>query len=332
MFNATLFNQTIQRVNYTRFAEVVALLNQTLLNETLLDETLFNKTYLNHTVFHNLTLSEAKLLVEALNWTQGLNWSHPHHSKLRRRPCMAGFAIQGQLDPGRRNYSSIWHDMGQKLTGAGGPSLQRDMRFAINIMGSGFAGALGVPRYLWPYVRLHLNLRFEHYYNVIYHNVALIPTLASAAYYNKKFSSTVVTSLITTTPIIADVRLLSAYKFLDESCVYLQQEGESQVDTVTRVLGMPHQEVVLRRHSLKRLRAKLNYRASLQVKWWVMQALTQEEKEAKSTRAKELRGGREAARSAEERESSGGDAESPVSAASSTSPSPTTPASQQLAT
>jgi len=258
----------------------VALLNHTLLDRTLQNETMLNQTYSTYSIFHNLTISEVKLLLAAVNWTQGFNWSYPHHSRPLRRPCMAGFAIQGQLDPGRRNYSGIWHDMGQKLKGPGGPHLQRDARFAITIMGSGFVWALRVPRYLWPYVRLHLNLRFEHYYNVIYHNVALVPSLAGAAYYNKKFSSTIVTSLITTTPIIADERLLTAYKFLDESCVFYQQAGEGQLDVVTRVLSMTYEEVVRRRFCLKRLRARLNYRATLQMKWWVMQGQAHQDEDS----------------------------------------------------
>ena len=50
-----------------------------------------------------------------------------------------------------------------------------------------------VPPQLDARVRPHVNLRFDAFYDLIYHNFALIPTLASEAYYDRKFSSTVIT-------------------------------------------------------------------------------------------------------------------------------------------
>lgn len=54
-------------------------------------------------------------------------------------------------------------------------------------------------------------LHYHDYYNAIHHNLALVPSLANEAYYDRKFSSTVITSLITGTPIIADWKLLRTY-------------------------------------------------------------------------------------------------------------------------
>eukprot|EP00955_Chlamydomonas_euryale_P050158 354470-Chlamydomonas_euryale.AAC.26 len=43
------------------------------------------------------------------------------------------------------------------------------------------------------------------------HKWALLPAFASGVYYDRKFSSTVITSLVSSTPIIADHNLLRAY-------------------------------------------------------------------------------------------------------------------------
>lgn len=50
--------------------------------------------------------------------------------------------------------------------------------------------------------------RFLDFYNLIAHNFALIPALASESYYDRKFSSTLITSLVTNTPVIVDHRFL----------------------------------------------------------------------------------------------------------------------------
>ncbi len=47
------------------------------------------------------------------------------------------------------------------------------------------------------YVAVYKNPPYPVFYDVVYHSYALIPMLASELYYQSKFSSTVLTSLIT---------------------------------------------------------------------------------------------------------------------------------------
>lgn len=47
-------------------------------------------------------------------------------------------------------------------------------------------------------------LRFSDFYKLISNNFALLPALASDAYYTRKFSSTLITSLVTGTPVVVD--------------------------------------------------------------------------------------------------------------------------------
>ena len=47
------------------------------------------------------------------------------------------------------------------------------------------------------YVAVYKNPPYPIFYDVVYHSYALVPMLASDLYYHSKFSSTVLTSLIT---------------------------------------------------------------------------------------------------------------------------------------
>ena len=132
--------------------------------------------------------------------------------------------LQGNMDSRRRNYTLVWEQLDARLKASA--TLRGDERFMINVVGSGSPSKLEVgtravlphPTFSLPWVpngqhhhsflppfppqvppqldarvRPHVNLRFDAFYDLIYHNFALIPTLASEAYYDRKFSSTVIT-------------------------------------------------------------------------------------------------------------------------------------------
>ncbi len=129
--------------------------------------------------------------------------------------CLSGFAIQGNMDSRRRNYTLIWNQIDERLNAS--QTLRQDSRFKINVVGSGqrpgsavrnivlavlnhlwlprpgsgSPSKLEVPERLSERVLPHVNLRFDDFYDLIHHNLALLPTLASEAYYDRKFSSTV---------------------------------------------------------------------------------------------------------------------------------------------
>ncbi len=58
----------------------------------------------------------------------------------------------------------------------------------------------------------------------------LLPT------HDHRFSSAVIASLVTSTPIIANQAFLDAYSFLDSSHVFIQGTQESELDVMKRVL------------------------------------------------------------------------------------------------
>lgn len=62
--------------------------------------------------------------------------------------------------------------------------------------------------------------------------------LGSDAYLKAKMSSTVLTSLVSGTPVIADRAVLNAYTFLTADDVFLMRPGEDEVDAMLRVRGL----------------------------------------------------------------------------------------------
>ncbi|KAG1659342.1 hypothetical protein FOA52_008396 [Chlamydomonas sp. UWO 241] len=187
-------------------------------------------------------------------------------------PCLGGFALQGVLSANRRNYSVIWSELETALA-SHDSLLATDDRFALQLFGSGFASSIGIPSALRPKVSVFKGLRYLDYYNAIHHTLALIPAFASDAYYDRKFSSTVITSLITGTPVIADAQMLRSYSFLTKDAVFLRHDGESDVSVMERVLGMPLEEVFAKRRALTRLTAQLNVDAGVRLAGWARVAL-----------------------------------------------------------
>lgn len=75
----------------------------------------------------------------------------------------------------------------------------------------------------------------------IHHTNALLLVLGSASYTTSKMSSTLVSSLITGTPVVADEGLLAAYSadFLPREAAFVMREGEDEVDAMLRVGRFP---------------------------------------------------------------------------------------------
>jgi hypothetical protein len=69
----------------------------------------------------------------------------------------------------------------------------------------------------------------------IHHTHALLLVLGSPAYLDAKMSSTIVTSLMTGVPVVADESFLKAYTFLAREDVFLMKKGEDEVDAMLRV-------------------------------------------------------------------------------------------------
>ena len=122
----------------------------------------------------------------------------------------------------------------------------------MNVLGKG-KDRLNLPPELQSHVSVHRRLPFQGFYTVICHTLvssarlpcvtqldflftimpcykqALVPSLASARYFTSKFSSTIITSLSTGTPIIATKELLASYTFFDKDSVFAQVKSLSSL-------------------------------------------------------------------------------------------------------
>lgn len=187
--------------------------------------------------------------------------------------CLHGFAIQGKFSNLRRNYAGIWAQMAQRRAALDSPQLAP--LFKVNVLGKG-ANRLAIPADLARYVTLHRRLAYGRYYDVIHHTLALAPVLASARYYTDKFSSTIVVSLSTGTPMIVNAAFLRAYSMFSEEEVYLQRPAakqharsgsdddggdEGEVDVMIRLMRSPPDALLAVRQALAALRARLNQHA-----------------------------------------------------------------------
>mmetsp|Transcript_40261 Transcript_40261/g.89407 ORF Transcript_40261/g.89407 Transcript_40261/m.89407 type:complete len:399 (+) Transcript_40261:273-1469(+) len=226
-----------------------------------------------HSNTHFMTLAPhvAKFVNNRLNMTT-VDWMLPLRPMQPVRPCdvvqdlpkcLSGFAIQGNMDSRRRNYTEIWRQLEARLNTSA--ELKRDSRFMVNVVGSGSPSKLEVPPRLAQRIAPHANLKFPEFYELIHHNFALIPTLASEAYFDRKFSSTLITSMVTGVPVIVNYRFLKSYTFLNQSHVYMQWNKEETMDSALRILQLSAEELAATRIALHSLRDSLNSRAAQQL-------------------------------------------------------------------
>ncbi|GLI59260.1 hypothetical protein VaNZ11_001107 [Volvox africanus] len=173
--------------------------------------------------------------------------------------CLRGFAIQGKFSNQRRNYSSLWKQMEarrEELTSGYAKAL-----FRINLLGKGQEDRLGLPQELEPLVNVHRRLRYLGFFEQLHHSFAILPLLAGPRYLTHKFSSSVLSALISGTPLIVDQAFLAAYGMVNEQCVYLQKDGETEVDVMLRVMATQATELLTVRQAMVEARKRSNERA-----------------------------------------------------------------------
>jgi hypothetical protein len=71
----------------------------------------------------------------------------------------------------------------------------------------------------------------------LHHSHALLLVLGSKVYLTQKISSTIVSSLMTGIPVVADDATLAAYTFLKKEHVFYMAPGETEMTVMLRVSG-----------------------------------------------------------------------------------------------
>jgi hypothetical protein len=73
---------------------------------------------------------------------------------------------------------------------------------------------------------------------------ALLPLFATADYTTNRFSSSIMSSLVSGTPLLANAEFLAAYTFFNASTVYPHADWEALGDAMLRLLRAPTEELL----------------------------------------------------------------------------------------
>ncbi|KAG2490722.1 hypothetical protein HYH03_010878 [Edaphochlamys debaryana] len=197
---------------------------------------------------------------QTLKGTRPIDWAltvAPYTSPqpCKSKDCMAGFVVQGSMryassrttkGTGKfiRDYDSLWRQMRKKEASC----------VRVKILGRGVKKELGIPKSLEARVDYYSGIPFPEYWELIDKSYALVPFHNTPQYYTTRCSSTVLASLTTCVPLIADDQLLKAYYMFKKEHVFYQAPGESEMDVMTRVMALPEEELLAKRAAVCRLR------------------------------------------------------------------------------
>ncbi|KAG2498446.1 hypothetical protein HYH03_003703 [Edaphochlamys debaryana] len=178
------------------------------------------------------------------------------------KACLKGFVVQGTLRQWRnttatgliRDYTGLWGQLGAHR-GAGA--------VRVTVLGSGgFRKQLAVPPDLDEQVEFRSGLPYPKFWNAIHRSWALVPAFGNGKYLTSRISSTMLASLTACVPIIASRAILDVYTFLRNEHVFLQGEGEGEVDVMVRVLAMDDAALFAKRSALCKLREEMARRSA----------------------------------------------------------------------
>jgi hypothetical protein len=193
------------------------------------------------------------------------------------------FGLQGDYDPARRDYESIFRSLSSflKLQGASRSSLpsahERDV--TLHLLGHGKHPS--VPAEVQANVKFDERLAYIDYYSIISRTFALLPAFASNTYLDRKASSSVPAALIGGTPLVATQGVVDAYSYLDGEVVWLQKEGENAMDVVGRVLSMDPNERREKKEKVRKRCAEIIDNNTKMLGHWLNQAMQKVQNEGK---------------------------------------------------
>ncbi|KAK9321050.1 hypothetical protein V1517DRAFT_368685 [Lipomyces orientalis] len=157
----------------------------------------------------------------------------------------APFAIiPGKFESERRNYDSIFTEYGK---------LNCDI--SLRLVGSGTIPKIAEG--LNHKIGFITNLNFFEFFHEMSKGVAIIPTLGNEHYLKSQASSTVATSIIAGTPLIASQQFLVAHSQIPIEAVWLQGEHETELQVLQRIGHLPPSAWQQKKDTVERLRWSL---------------------------------------------------------------------------
>ncbi|RPA85493.1 hypothetical protein BJ508DRAFT_411906 [Ascobolus immersus RN42] len=171
------------------------------------------------------------------------------------------FALQGDYDPSRRDYKSIFEQL------AGFKKNNKDKLITMHLLGHGKKPQ--VPTEVQDNVIFDASLTYPDFYRVLSEQFALLPAFASAEYLDRKASSSMPASLIAGVPPLVDRAILKAYNYLREEDVWLEEDYGKGLDAVGKLVKVPESVGKAKREGMMRNALRIQDRNQKMASWWM---------------------------------------------------------------
>ncbi|RPB29074.1 hypothetical protein L211DRAFT_832948 [Terfezia boudieri ATCC MYA-4762] len=176
------------------------------------------------------------------------------------------FALQGDYDPSRRDYTSLFSRLDSFLSGGNYKDL------TMHLLGHGDNKPI-IPDTIKPHVQFNERLSYIEYYSLIARTFALLPAFASVEYLDRKASSTIPAALIAGVPLVATKEMVQAYGYLNMDVVWEQEVGRSDIDVVGDVLKMTVEERRRKKQAVRESRDEIIKGNTRRVGEWLQEAM-----------------------------------------------------------
>lgn len=163
------------------------------------------------------------------------------------------FALQGNYEESRRDFNTVFSHLQSLINDSAFGDISNQENVTLRLLGSGKRPK--VPQSLQNRVFFDENLSYKEYYSVLSRTFTLLPAFANDEYLTIKASSTVPASLLAGTPLVATKEILTAYTYLAEDAVYLQNNNETELEVIDRILkskseDREHKKVIVRKQCI----------------------------------------------------------------------------------
>ena len=179
------------------------------------------------------------------------------------------FAIQGGVTD-NRDYSRVMNylaDLQQRSTTNNSIS-----DVFLHIIGSGGWEASvqdSVPDSVQNQIFFDSNLDYLDYYAYLGAKTALLPAFSKDVYLETISSSSIPASLIGGVPVVATPALLTPHSHLPEGDVYVQEDGETELEAIQRVVQMSDEERRAKTKTVRTMRDRMVKSNAKMVGGWI---------------------------------------------------------------
>lgn len=198
----------------------------------------------------------------------------------RAEGCNRDICVQGFSDLTSGNYERLWElldasSLRDGVSGCGGGMSGAAVNCAeaaplhVRVLGkNGRGDMVEVPSHLDHLVKQYSGLDYKAYYQTMNECSLLLPLSSSANHTTSKMFSTVLTSLITGTPIAATQEILGSYYFLSDTSTFVDNGSstKSEMDLITELalgkLTDTEQLIARTRREILDLREYMNIQAA----------------------------------------------------------------------